>query len=138
MSESVRQHRRHLLRAECTVRQGERLLSDQILDASYTGLRVRALAPPKLDEPVRVSLRVPGSRVWLEAEGTVTRLIEGRRSGDDGRSFAIRIRRMDGMQRLLLSTVAGFRPEARGGRGESRDYAKAVERIERASQDRTD
>ncbi len=130
MSDSVRKHRRHHLRAECVVRQGERLLSDTVLDASYDGLRVKTLTPPTIGEPVRVSLRMPGSRVWVEAEGTVTRVIEGRRSGDDGRSFAIRLRRMDGMQRLLLSTVAGLYPEARGGRGESRDYARAVERID--------
>lgn len=133
MSDSVRKHRRHRLLAECVVRQGERLLSDRVLDASYDGLRVRALDAPSFDEPVQISLRMPGSRVWVEAEGEVTRVIEGRRSGDDGKSFAIKLRRMDGMQRLLLQTVAGCYPEARGGRGDNRDYAKAVERIERDS-----
>lgn len=109
--------------------EGERLLADRVLDASYDAIRVRALVVPPLGTKVRVSMRMPGSRVWVDADGTVSRVIHGRRSGDDSASFAIHLRRMDGMQRLLLSTVAQMYPEAAGGRGDTRDYAKAIERI---------
>jgi hypothetical protein len=73
---------------------------------------------------------VPGAGVWLEAEGTVARVLEGRRAGEAERSFAIRLSRMDGTQRQLLRAVAGLYPEARGGRGESRDPRGALARGE--------
>ena len=128
---SRRQHRRYRLRAECVLRSrlDDRLLSDRTLDVSWSGLRASALKGARLGEPVRVSVRIPGSITWVDAEGVVTRVCPGRRAGDGGEAFGVRLRRMDGMLRLLLARVACRYPEIPAQRGGERDYARAVLRI---------
>lgn len=126
-----REHRRYRLRAECVIRscRDDRLISDQTLDVSWSGIRVSALQEARLGERVKVSVRVPGSITWLDADGEVTRLCVGRRFADGGATLGVRLRRMDGMLRLLLTTVARAYPMVAPQRGGSRDYARAVLRI---------
>lgn len=129
-----RQHRRHLVNAECEVRSAidGRLLADRTLDVSWSGLRVLALDEARLDERVRVTIRIPRSRTWIEADGRVERVLGGRREGDEGPALGISLRRMDGMLRLLLASVIERYPEAACGRGFERDYARAIARIAEA------
>ena len=130
-TEHARDHRRHALLASCIVRaSGDgRLLGDRTLDVSYSGIRVAALDRVRVGERVEVSLEVPGSRVWIRAGGRVERVIEGRRAGDGGRSLGVRVDRMDGFSRILLTTIARQFPEVARGRGTARNYAEAVARI---------
>ena len=126
-----REHRRYRVRAECVVRscRDDRLISDQTLDVSWSGIRVSALQEARLGERVKVSVRIPGSITWLDADGEITRLCAGRRLADGGSTLGVRLRRMDGMLRLLLATVARGYPAIAPQRGGCRDYARAVLRI---------
>lgn len=93
-------------------------------------MRVSALDRARVGERVYVSLEVPGSRVWIHAQGRVERVIEGRRAGDEGESFGVRVDRMDGFSRILLTSIARQFPEVARARGTSRNYAEAVLRID--------
>ena len=126
-----RQHRRYRVRAECVLRscRDDRLISDQALDVSWSGLRVSALQETRIGERVKVSLRIPGSITWLDADGEITRVSPGRRVADGGSTLGVRLHKMDGMLRLLLTTVARGYPAVAPQRGGTRDYARAVLRI---------
>lgn len=130
-TDDSRQHRRHAVRARCIARSARdgRLLGDSTLDLSYSGARIAALAPATIGERVAISLELPGTRVWVEAEGRVERVIPGRRAGDEGPAIGVRLDRMDGMKRLLLASVAGHHPDVPRTRGARRDYAMLVARI---------
>lgn len=129
--QSLRQHRRHRVHTDCLLRASsdDRLIADEVVDGSWSGLRVRSLGPARLGEPVRISIRVPGSRLWLEADGVVARVCPGRRADDGGETLGVAVRRMDGMHRLLLATAFRRHPEVPTSRGGRRDYARAVARI---------
>ncbi|MBX3270132.1 MAG: PilZ domain-containing protein [Sandaracinaceae bacterium] len=129
--DSHRGHRRYLVNTDCVVRSSadDRLLADETLDLSWSGLRARALGGARVGERVRVSVRVPGSRTWLDADGVVARTAPGRRAGERGETLAVALRRMDGMHRLLLATVVRRFPEVPPERGGTRDYARAIQRI---------
>ncbi len=131
MTASTARQRRHRVRTECIVRSARdaRLLGDRTLDLSYDGARIAALGPARLGERVTMSIALPGTRIWFEAEGRVERIEEGRRRGDEGPALGIRVDRMDGMKRLLLATVLRHHPVMRHGRGDARDYAMSVARI---------
>jgi hypothetical protein len=131
-TEHARDHRRHALLASCIVRASSdgRLLGDRTLDVSYSGIRVSALDHARVGERVDVSLEVPGSRVWIRAQGRIERVVEGRRAGDGGRSLGVRVDRMDGFSRVLLTSIARQFPEVSSSRGASRGYAEAVARID--------
>ncbi|MBX3271414.1 MAG: PilZ domain-containing protein [Sandaracinaceae bacterium] len=129
MPERARRHRRHRMKSECEVWRGDALVGDRVLDVSPTGLRVRALdRPVAIGDRVELSLRVPGTETWVELTGEVVRRIEGRRAGDDGRSFAVALRGAPSLVRRLLASVAGWYPEASGGRGRWRDPDAAAAR----------
>ncbi|MCA9609000.1 MAG: PilZ domain-containing protein [Myxococcales bacterium] len=129
--ETRRQHRRYSVRTDCVLRarQDDRLIADETVDASWSGLLVRSLGRARVGEAVRVSIRVPGSRMWLEADGTVARVCPGRREGESGETLGVVLRKMDGMHRLLFATALRRHPEAPAARGGRRDYARAIQRI---------
>jgi hypothetical protein len=127
----ARQHRRHAVEAHCIARSERdgRLLADRTLDVSYSGLRLAALGPAALGERIRISLELPGTKVWIDGAGRVERVIEGRRAEDRGAAIGVRVDRLDGMRRLLLAQVARHYPEVARSRGRQRDYAETVARI---------
>lgn len=130
----ARAHRRHVLQAACVVRSVEdgRLVGDTVQDFSYSGVRVRAATDSvRLGERVEVSLQIPGSKLWLHGGGKIQRAIPGRREGDAGAALGIRIDRMDGLSRVLATSIASQMPLAPSSRGGRRDYAEAVARIGR-------
>lgn len=133
-TEEARGHRRHVLRAACIVRSAEdgRLVADQVQDLSYSGVCVRATTDVvRLGERVEVSLQIPGSKLWLHGGGKIQRAIPGRREGDEGPALGIRIDRMDGLSRVLVTSIASQMPVVSSSRGGRRDYAEAVARIGR-------
>ena len=130
---SERQFSRHGVRTACVVmtQDGQRLLGDETMDLSWDGVRIRSYEPSaRVGDEVRVKLQIPKSRVWIDCEGYVARVMPGRRRGDDPPSLGLKINRMDGMMRLLLATTIKHRqpPEA-SIRGPRRDYAEIVRRI---------
>jgi len=128
---TTRQHRRHRVTTDCVLRSADddRLLADQTVDLSWSGLRVDALGAAAVGERVRICVRIPGSTTWLDADGRVARVCPGRREGEPGPTLGVRLATMDGMHRLLLATVLRHYPEASAERGADRDYARAVLRI---------
>ena len=106
------------------------LVGDRALDVSASGLRVRALADVQIGDSERVSLRIPNTDTWVSSEGVVTRRIEGRRVGDQGRSFGIRFRGMRALSRRVLTSAACWFDEAAKGRGDRRAPARALRRRE--------
>ena len=132
MSDSTRQDPRYCMTSECLVESGETLVSDRALDVSSSGLRVRAVADLGIGAPVTVRLRIPGSGVWVEGEGEITRRIEGRRSGDPGRGYGIRLRRMSPLSRQLMRSAACWYPESARGRGARRDPSRRASSVSKA------
>jgi hypothetical protein len=124
---------RHLFSASCIARSARdgRLLSDHTLDASYSGVGLAACGQAVVGERVELSIELPGSRVWVRGSGRIERVIAGRRAGDAGPAFGVRVDRMDGLSRILLSTVARSFPRVRGDRGAARDYAERIAQIAR-------
>ncbi len=116
-----------------TTEQGGRLLADRAVDLSYSGALVAsdrdAAEPVRLGDRVRVSLRVPSSRVWIDADARVARIAHGRRGTGDPHGIGLELTRMDPMQRVLLASVIRSFPRAAPHRGATRDYASMVRRI---------
>ena len=63
------------------------LIADQTLDVSVDGLLVPIERRVLTGETVIVSFRIPGT--WIDAEGTVTRVVHGRRPSDEGMAVGI-------------------------------------------------
>ena len=128
-----RMHRgkdRYAMITDCMVESDDgRLIGARTLDGSWDGLHVLACDTVRFGERVKVSVRVPRSSFWIEAEGRITRLDFGRRKGDRGAAFGVCLERMHGMDRLVWGTALRRLPKAVAKRGESRDYASSVERI---------
>jgi len=106
-----------------------RALYGQPLPPAHGVVHVVAESGLDVGERATLSLRVPGSQVWLDAEAEITRVVRGRRLGDAGVAYGLRLRRMDGMSRVLLGQIARGRPEVSSARGERRDYARTIARI---------
>lgn len=132
---SERQSARYAIDTDCMVvaERGSRWLGDKVVDLSWDGAFVRCDAAVELGERVKLSIRLPHSRVWVEAEGRVARIARGRRGGGDVTGIGVRLARMDGMSRLLMASVLRSFPSPAPHRGARRDYARIVERIDRES-----
>ena len=133
---STRRHSRHYVPAQCIVRsrQSGELVGDRVLDMSYSGLRLNHLGGARLGERLDVSIRIPGSSFWLHAVGEVARVSDGLRDEDDRPSLGVWLRKMHGMDRIVMATYARRRPVVPPSRGGGRrDYAKAVLRIANSS-----
>ena len=59
-----------------------KLIADRTLDISVDGLLLPVAEPILTGETLIVSFPIPG--VWIDAECSVTRVVHGRRPGDDG------------------------------------------------------
>ena len=59
-----------------------KLISDRTLDVSVDGLLLPVDEPILTGETLIVSFPIPG--MWIDAECSVTRVVHGRRPGDDG------------------------------------------------------
>lgn len=130
--ETVRRTPRYAVETECVVvsEDGHRLVGDAIHDLSYSGVQVGGGAGARPGERVCVSLRIPDSAAWIDAEGVVARVLRGRRDGDRGPALGIRLTRMNGMSRVFLTSIARSFPEVAQSPSRKRDdYAGAVGRI---------
>jgi hypothetical protein len=89
--EPIRASFRRYVRLDCqVVREHDfRLVGDLALDLSTRGMLVRARERILTGEEVVVTFKPPRSNQWFDAQGTVARVLHGRRPGDYGLSFGI-------------------------------------------------
>jgi hypothetical protein len=109
--EPVRCAFRRFVRIDCqVVREHDfRLVGDLALDLSTRGMLVRARSRVLTGEELLIAFRPPRSNQWIDAQGTVARVVHGRRPGDLGLAFGIEFH---GMQRdheeLLFQQLRGM------------------------------
>ncbi|APR76509.1 Hypothetical protein A7982_01856 [Minicystis rosea] len=95
---------RHAVDLGCSiVRERDfRLVADRAVDLSTDGMLVDTHHRVLTGEPVIVSFRVPRSTRWVDAEAVVTRVVHGRRPGDQGRRLGLAFRGLDDETRHLI------------------------------------
>ncbi len=126
---------RRYVRLECEVvrERGFRLLGRRALDLSATGVRVVALDEAERGESVILTFRAPGTEAWIDAEGTVARVVRGRRASDHGPSLAIELGTPDAPHdatlRSVLVRALPKLPPALPRRSPRIDWASTVRRI---------
>lgn len=109
--------------------EGFRLIGAKLLDVSPRGALVESTSEARLGEAVLLSLRVPGTRAFIDAEGRVTRIVRGVRGTDRGPAIGIELSRIDPVDRALLVGALERLPPPAPARAVRRDYAKAVRAI---------
>jgi hypothetical protein len=133
-----RRETRRSIRLGCRVRRMDdwRLLGDRTLDMSPQGLLV--LSDERVDEGLElvVSFQATELPIWFDTTATLTRVVEGRRPGDNGRALGVRFDTLPAVQRLILRGFLRRHPETRAQRelphdlamerGETPDYAGEV------------
>lgn len=123
---------RRSVRTDCqVVAEAEfQLLGVRTIDLSTEGLLLETeLVDDCVGMPVLVSLRAPGTRLWLDAEGIVVRTAPARRMLDRIPAFGVRFERMDTIDRSLLASSLRGHPPPIPRRPIRRDYAKTVSLI---------
>jgi hypothetical protein len=104
---------RRFVRLHCqVVREHDfRLVGDLALDLSTTGMRVRATQRILTGEELILSFKPPRSNRWFDVQGTVARVLHGRRPGDWGLSFGVAFHGLshDDSQ-LLFEQLRGLYP----------------------------
>jgi hypothetical protein len=103
----ARERREEIRRAVylgCRVKWVDRtgLVGDRSLNLSPRGIFVLSDEEIPLGTDLFVSFRTTELPIWFDTQATVTRLIAGRRLGDDGRGFGMRFRTLPGVSRLIL------------------------------------
>lgn len=95
---------RHPIKLACqVVRERDfKLVSNEILELSECGLLIRAMRPVLTGEELLISFMAPFSRTFIDAEGTVARVLHGRRLGDTGSSLGISFDGMGELHRAVL------------------------------------
>ncbi|AKU97052.1 hypothetical protein AKJ09_03716 [Labilithrix luteola] len=109
--EPVRRAFRRFVRIDCqVVREHDfTLVGELALDLSTKGMLVRAKKRVLTGEEVIVTFRPPRSNHWFDAQGTVTRVLHGRRPGDYGLSFGIEFHDVSlEDERLLFEQLRGL------------------------------
>lgn len=84
---------RRIVRLGCEVvrTRDYRVVARKMVDLSLSGMQVLAEDELTLGEEVEVFFRVPYSGVWALAEGSVARVIRGKRPGDEGPAYGIEL-----------------------------------------------
>jgi hypothetical protein len=111
MSEPVRRSFRRYVRLDCqVVREHDFVVVAELaLDLSTRGMLVRAKRRVLTGEEVVVSFKPPRCNLWFDAQGTVARVVHGRRPGDYGLSFGIEFHDVEpDAERLLFEHLRGM------------------------------
>jgi hypothetical protein len=125
---------RRAVSAECQVVTDRhfQLVGIRALDLSVEGMLVESDHRPPLGEEVIVSLKLPGTTMWVDAEAEVMRHVLGLRRSDPSAGIGLRFTGMDSITKVLLRSSLVGRPPPAPGRRLRRDYARTVEMIHRA------
>jgi hypothetical protein len=122
---------RHLMRLPCqVVRERDfRLIADRAENLSLTGLSVSPAEPVLTGEKLLVSFRLPHAGVWVDAEARVTRVIHGRRPGEDQRALGLAFEDVEVEQQLAIARELMQVPPAPPGRSLRDEHSERVARV---------
>lgn len=122
---------RHLLRLPCqVVRERDfRLIADRLDNLSLTGLSVSPAEPVLTGEKLIVSFRLPHEAIWVDAEVRVTRVIHGRRPGEDVRSLGLAFEHLDFQAQRAIARELSQTPVAPPGRSMRDEQSERVGRV---------
>jgi hypothetical protein len=127
---------RRLVRLGCEVvrTRDYQLVGERAVDLSTDGLQL--LQKPyefraELGEDVQVFFRVPFSGIWVLAEGKVSRVVRGKRRGDEGEGYGIELGPLNPDAQAALSHAMGRFPPTLARRPKRVDYAATVRLIGR-------
>lgn len=130
---SDRRSDRRAVRLQCElVRERDfKHVGSRVIDLSMHGMLVETDARVLTGEPVIVSFRAPKSETWIDAEGTVARVVHARRGNGDKRGLGISLESLDAHAKAAL--LSGLRrvPPVRAKRGPRVDYAATIRSIGR-------
>lgn len=91
------------------------LIAESTLDVSVDGVLLPVTKPIAIGEPLIVSFQIPGA--WIDAEAVVTRVIQGRRPGDDGMAIGAMFEKLSASSRAALAGYLHGRPPPLPRRG---------------------
>jgi len=122
VSKLSRRSSRHTVKIPCqVVRERDfRLVADRIVDLSDSGLRVMPADPALTGERLLVSFKLPKSRIWIDAEATVTRVVHGRRPGEHTRGLGLEFDNLEGLPRFMLKRLLKKAPPTPPGQRSGR------------------
>jgi hypothetical protein len=80
-------------------------------------------------EKLIVSFRLPRAGVWVDAEARVTRVIHGRRPGDEGRALGLSFESVDEVAQRAIEAELSLTPIAPPGRSLRDDHAQRITRV---------
>jgi hypothetical protein len=122
---------RHSLRVPCqVVREDDfQLLGEATMDLSIDGMLVRSDADAAPGDHVVITFQATPLGLWFDAEGTVTRIVKGRRPGDNGRALGVKFHNMSYLSRLLLRGHLRRQPPPLPKRTVRVDWAESVRQI---------
>lgn len=105
---------RHVARLACQiVRERDfKLVSDEILELSEGGMLVSPKFPILTGEELIVTFAAPFTRIFVDAEATVARVVHNRRITDFGMTVGLNITHMDEAARALVRSQLAFLPSA--------------------------
>jgi len=97
---------RRMVRVPCQiVRERDfKLVGERALDLSAEGMLVPTDARVLTGESVIVSFRLPLTRVWIDAEAVVARVVHGRRRGDHGHCLGLQFLDVTEPSKVALRT----------------------------------
>jgi hypothetical protein len=88
-----------------------RLIGERALDLSTEGLLLACDEEVHVGERVLLSIEMPGTKTWIDAEAMVVRVVEGYREGDRGYCAGLRFTAIDfDAYRELRSSLRGAPP----------------------------
>jgi len=125
---SQRSSVRHAVRLECeVVRERDfKLIASRAVDLSPDGMLVLSDVSVLTGEDVIVSFRAPHTTEWVDACGTVARVVHGRRPGDFGPCLGIQFDDVEELSRALLEENLQMIPPPLPRREARLDYAAMV------------
>lgn len=123
----TRRFLRRSIKTPCQVvaEDGFRLLGEETLDLSEEGMLIGSTAKVVVGESVILSVQMPGGSSWIDAEGTVQRVLW---RGIQRRAIGVEFKTLSSIDRALLigglyrvAPALAWQPRAR-----RRDYASAL------------
>lgn len=106
-----------------------RLVGVRARDISTRGMLVETPDAFEVGASLIVSMRLPRTQIWIDAEAVIARHLRGRRLGDRAPGVGIRFTRLDTLDRVMLATSLIGLPPPVPTRSLRKDYARTVWRI---------
>lgn len=108
----LRRSTRKTFSLQCQVVKEEdfKLISEETMDLSESGAKVRTTMRVLTGEPVVVTIRDPRTMAFVDATGTVARVEHGRRKSERGRAIGVEFDPLDAdSQKILDGLLKGRR-----------------------------